>query len=54
MGGSSILAMKVVMAAEKAGYNIVYNDVFTYTTPRAMAAFLRTVERTMHPPKQRQ
>ena len=40
IGGSSILAMKVVIAAEKAGYSIVYNDVFTYTTPRAMAEFL--------------
>ena len=38
-GGSSILAMKVVLAAEKAGYSIVYNDVFKYTTPRALAAF---------------
>ena len=40
LGGSSILAMKVVMAAEKAGYSIVYNDVFSHTTPRAMAGFL--------------
>ena len=38
-GGSSILAMKVVIAAEKAGYSIVYNDVFKYTTPRELAAF---------------
>ncbi|MBO5549094.1 MAG: amino acid adenylation domain-containing protein [Prevotella sp.] len=40
IGGSSILAMKVVIAAEKAGYSIVYNDVFSYTTPQAMAEFL--------------
>ena len=40
IGGSSILAMKVVIAAEKAGHSIVYNDVFTYTTPRAIAEFL--------------
>ena len=39
LGGSSILAMKVVIAAGKAGYSIVYNDVFKYTTPRAMAQF---------------
>ena len=38
-GGSSILAMKVVIAAEKAGYSIVYNDVFKYTTPKELAAF---------------
>lgn len=40
VGGNSILAMKVVIAAEKAGYSIVYNDVFSHTTPRDMAAFL--------------
>ena len=40
LGGSSILAMKVVVAAGKAGYGIVYNDVFKHTTPRAMAAFI--------------
>ena len=40
IGGNSILAMKVVIAAEKAGYQLVYNDVFNHTTPRAMAAFL--------------
>ena len=40
VGGNSILAMKVVIAAEKAGYSIVYNDVFSYTTPRLMAEFL--------------
>ena len=40
VGGNSILAMKVVIAAEKAGYHIVYNDVFSHTTPRDMAAFL--------------
>ena len=37
IGGSSVLAMKVVVAAEKAGYAIVYNDVFSHTTPRALA-----------------
>ena len=40
IGGSSILAMKVVIAAGKAGYGIVYNDVFNNTTPRAMAEYL--------------
>ena len=46
IGGSSILAMKVVVAAEKAGYQIVYNDVFTYTTPRAMAGYLSEAQKT--------
>ena len=40
LGGSSILAMKVVIAAGKKGYQIVYNDVFSHTTPRAMARFI--------------
>lgn len=40
IGGSSILAMKVVLAAMKAGYSIVYQDVFTNTTPRSMASYL--------------
>ena len=33
LGGNSILAMKVVIAANKQNYNIVYNDVFNNTTP---------------------
>ena len=40
IGGSSIIALKVVIAAEKRGYAIVYNDVFTYTTPQLMAEHL--------------
>ena len=40
IGGSSILAMKVVLAAEKQGHELVYNDVFAHPSPRAMAAFL--------------
>ena len=39
IGGSSILALKVVIGAGKAGYSIVYNNVFEYTTPRALAAY---------------
>lgn len=40
LGGSSVIAMKVVIAAGKKGYQIVYNDVFTYTTPRLLAEFV--------------
>ena len=32
--------MKVVIAAGKKGYSIVYNDVFKYTTPRLLAEFV--------------
>jgi len=40
LGGSSVIAMKVVIAAGKKGYSIVYNDVFKYTTPRLLAEFV--------------
>ena len=40
IGGSSIIALKVVIAAGKRGYEIVYNDVFTYPTPVGMAAYV--------------
>ncbi|MCQ2257274.1 MAG: amino acid adenylation domain-containing protein [Bacteroidaceae bacterium] len=40
IGGSSIIALKVVIAADKRGYTIVYNDVFTYTTAQDMAEYL--------------
>ncbi len=38
LGGSSITAMKVVLAAGKAGYEIVYQDVFDNSTPRLLAS----------------
>ena len=44
IGGSSIIALKVVVAAQKRGYQIVYNDVFSYTTAQAMAGHLGTGE----------
>ena len=40
LGGSSVIAMKVVIAAGKKGYSIVYNDVFKYTTPSLLAEFV--------------
>lgn len=39
LGGSSISAIKVVLAAGKAGYEIVYQNVFDYSTPRLLGAF---------------
>ena len=39
LGGSSISAMRIVVAASQAGYSIVYQNVFECTTPRALAAF---------------
>ena len=49
VGGNSILAMKVVLAAEKAGWHIVYNDVFSHTTPKALAAFVGGAEEAPAP-----
>ena len=46
IGGSSIIALKVVIAAQKRGYRIVYNDVFSYSTAQAMAAYLGKGEET--------
>ena len=40
IGGSSILAMQVVIAAGKKGYQVVYNDIFSHTTPKQLAAFV--------------
>ena len=39
LGGSSITAMRVVVAGNKLGYGIVYQNVFECTTPRALAKF---------------
>ena len=44
IGGSSISAMRIVVAASQAGYNIVYQNVFEYTTPRTLAAFAGSME----------
>ena len=39
LGGSSISAMRIVVAANQAGYPIVYQNIFENTTPRALAVF---------------
>lgn len=40
IGGTSLVAMRVVMRAVKAGYKIVYKDVFENPTPRNLATLL--------------
>ncbi|MBB5336290.1 non-ribosomal peptide synthetase [Pectinatus brassicae] len=37
LGGTSLSASKVAMAAMNEGYPIVYSDIFQYTTPRRLA-----------------
>ena len=54
IGGSSIIALKVVVAAEKRGYNIVYNDVFTFTTAQSMAEHLAPPPTTLPLPPSRE
>ena len=39
-GGTSIIAIKAVVALQKAGLDIQYGDVFKYKTPRALASFV--------------
>jgi len=40
IGGTSINAIKVIVEASKHGVQIVFNDLFTQKTPRALAAFI--------------
>ena len=39
LGGSSITAMRIVVAANQLGYHIVYQNIFEYTRPKDLAAF---------------
>lgn len=41
IGGTSLVAMRVIGAAVKAGYNIVYKNIFDNPTPRQLSSFLR-------------
>ena len=40
LGGTSLVAIRVVMAAMQQGYNIVYKQVFEHPTPRELAALV--------------
>jgi amino acid adenylation domain-containing protein len=44
IGGTSINAIKVIVEASKHGVQIVFNDLFTQKTPRALAAFVSSGE----------
>ena len=46
IGGTSINAIKVIVEASKHGVQIVFNDLFTQKTPRALAAFVNGACRT--------
>jgi len=40
LGGTSLVVMKVVINAQKAGYQVTYADVFANPSPRKLAAFV--------------
>ncbi|MCQ2096159.1 MAG: amino acid adenylation domain-containing protein [Bacteroidaceae bacterium] len=40
IGGTSLIAMRLVVAVSKGGYNMVYKDLFDNPTPEAMARFV--------------
>ena len=42
IGGTSINAIKVIVEASKHGIQIVFNDLFSLKTPRALAAFVES------------
>ncbi len=44
IGGTSINAIKVIVEASKHGVQIVFNDLFSQKTPRALAAFVNGSE----------
>ena len=44
IGGTSINAIKVIVEASKKGVQIVFNDLFTQKTPKALAAFVNGSE----------
>ncbi len=40
LGGTSLMVTKVIIEADKAGYHVIYGDVFTHPTPRMLAQFV--------------
>ena len=40
LGGSSLMVTKVIIECDKAGYHVIYGDVFAHPTPRLLAQFV--------------
>lgn len=51
LGGTSLLATKVMVESVNAGYNISYGDIFAYQTPENIARVLLEKEKTLNQPK---
>lgn len=49
IGGTSLVAMRVVLKAVKLGYSIVYKDVFENPSPREMATLLGIISEPVVP-----
>ena len=54
LGGSSIIAAKVLMYTMSKGYDIVYKDIFDHPTPRALAKRISGTEKAAVSEKQSQ
>jgi len=44
IGGTSLLVMKVIVRLSEAGMKVTYGDVFKYSTPSTLAAFIEGIE----------
>ena len=40
LGGTSLMVTRVIIECDKAGYHVIYGDVFTHPTPRLLAQFV--------------
>ena len=40
LGGTSLMVTKVIIECDKAGYHVIYGDVFAHPTPRLLAQFV--------------
>ena len=40
LGGTSLMVTRVIIECDKAGYHVIYGDVFTHPTPRMLAQFV--------------
>jgi amino acid adenylation domain-containing protein len=40
LGGTSLMVTKVIIECDKAGYHVIYGDVFSHPTPRLLAQFV--------------
>lgn len=44
LGGTSLAVARIIIEANKSGYEVAYGDVFSHPSPRALASMFRTEE----------